>query len=350
MKTTKILALIFLIIVTAGRAVSSSPNQWTRERANAWYQQVGWQSGCNYIPATAINTIEMWQKESFDPATIDKELGWAEELGFNTMRVFLNSLVWKTDHDGFKKRIDQYLTISAKHRITALFVFFDDCWNEESAVGKQPAPKPGIHNSGWVQDPARSLRKDSIRLYPELERYVKDVIGTFKNDKRILGWDMFNEPGPGSLGLLKLCYQWARDINPDQPVTSGLNNLDHLEINRFRLENSDIITFHSYDDEKDETYWIKFLKLYDRPVICTEYMARKFNCRFGNIMPLFKQHNVGAINWGFVAGKTNTIFAWGDPRPDGKEPELWFHDILRQDKTPFDPKEIEVIRKVNGKN
>jgi hypothetical protein len=349
MNTKRLLSIFILMALTAGMAFSQSPSQWSREKSNAWYKRAGWQSGCNYIPATAINSVEMWQKESFDPATIDKELGWAEELGFNTMRVFLNSLVWKNDHVGFRKRIDQYLTIAEKHQITTLFVFFDDCWNEESAIGKQPAPKPGIHNSGWVQDPARSLRKDSMKLYADLERYVKDVMEAFKKDTRVLGWDMYNEPGPESIGLLRQCYKWARDVNPDQPVTSGLNNLDLLEINRFRLENSDIITFHCYDDVKDQTYWIKFLQHYGRPIICTEYMARKFNCRFDNVMPLFKRYNVGAINWGFVAGKTNTIFAWGDPRPDGKEPELWFHDILRPDKTPFDQKEVDVIKRTNGK-
>jgi hypothetical protein len=354
MKNLKIMAAITLaaaMLVNPGQvnAQTKTSQVWTREKANAWYQKKGWQSGCNYIPATAINTIEMWQKESFDPATIDKELGWAEELGFNTMRVFLNSLVWKSDPEGFKKRVDEFLVISAKHKISPMFVFFDDCWNEESKLGKQPDPKPGIHNSGWVQDPARSLRKDTTKLLADLKNYVKDIIGSFKKDNRVLCWDLFNEPGAGSIELLKKAYQWAWEIRPEQPVTSGLNNLDDLDINMFRLENSDIITFHCYDSIKDETYWIKFLKLYGRPIICTEYMARKFDCRFQNIMPLFKQYNVGAINWGFVAGKTNTIFAWGDPRPDGKEPELWFHDILRKDKTPFDQKEIEVIMKTNGK-
>ena len=326
-----------------------APKGWTKEKANDWYRQKGWQSGCNYIPATAINTIEMWQEESFDPATIDKELGWAEEIGFNTMRVFLNSLVWKNDKDGFKKRVQQYLEISESHKISAIFVFFDDCWNEESALGKQPEPKPGVHNSGWVQDPARSLRSDTVKLNSELEEYVKDIVATFKDDERVLMWDLYNEPGPGSIALLKNAYKWVREINPSQPLTSGINNLDHIEINNFRLQNSDVITYHDYGGTEEEVYWIKFLKLYERPLICTEYLRRNFGCNFENILPLFRQNNVGAINWGFVSGKTNTMFGWDDPRPDGKEPEVWFHDILRQDKTPFDPKETEIIRKVNTK-
>jgi len=341
--------MITIILSSCCPATHESDSKvWSKEKANEWYRQKGWQSGCNYIPATAINTIEMWQEESFDPATIDRELGWAEELGFNTMRVFLNSLVWKNDKDGFKKRIQQYLSISESHKISAIFVFFDDCWNEESALGKQPEPKPGVHNSGWVQDPARSLRSDTVKLYSELEEYVKDIVTTFKDDKRVLMWDLYNEPGPGSIALLKNAYKWVREINPSQPVTSGINNLDHIEINNFRLENSDVITYHDYGDTEEEVYWIKFLKLYGRPLICTEYLRRNFGCNFENILPLFRQNNVGAINWGFVSGKTNTIFGWDDPRPDGKEPAVWFHDILRADKTPFDPKETEIIKKVNS--
>jgi hypothetical protein len=352
MRTDRISYLLFLVISLSMFLSCSTKHEnrsgvWPKVKANEWYKQKGWQSGCNYIPANSINTIEMWQAESFDPETIDKELGWAEELGFNTMRVFLNSLVWKNDRDGFKKRVQQYLAISESHKISAIFVFFDDCWNEESALGKQPEPKPGVHNSGWVQDPARSLRSDTVALYSDMERYVKDIVSTFKDDERVLMWDLYNEPGEASFALLQNVYKWVREINPSQPLTSGINNLDHIEINNFRLENSDVITYHNYGGTEEEVYWIKFLKLYKRPLICTEYLRRNFGCNFENILPLFRKNNVGAINWGFVSGKTNTMFGWDDPRPDGKEPEVWFHDILRQDKSPFDPREIEIIKKVN---
>jgi hypothetical protein len=354
MKAVRIIAMLLLVItISASMGCSGIKEKnsvvWSKEKAWEWYKLKGWQSGCNYIPATAINTIEMWQAESFDPAIIEKELGWAEELGFNTMRVFLNSLVWKNDKDGFKKRMQQYLAISASHEISAIFVFFDDCWNEESSLGKQPDPKPGVHNSGWVQDPSRSLRSDTARLYSELEAYVKDIVTTFKDDDRILMWDLYNEPGPGSIALLRNAYRWVRKVNPSQPLTSGINNLDHVEINNFRLENSDVVTYHNYGGTEEETLWIKFLKLYERPMICTEYLRRSFGCNFENILPLLRKNDVGAINWGFVSGKTNTIFGWDDPRPDGREPVVWFHDILRQDKSPFDPAEIEIIKKINGK-
>ena len=327
---------------------------WTKEKAAEWYAPQPWLSGCNFQPSSAINQIEMWQAETFDVSTIDKELGWAEGLGFNVMRVFLSSVVWKADPQGLKNRMDKYLEISNKHGIKTMFVFFDDCWNAESAIGKQPEPKLGVHNSGWVQDPSCSLRLDTVKLFPVLERYVKDILTTFKNDKRILLWDLYNEPGNGqhinnSLPLLKSVFNWARQINPSQPLSSGVWSLALTNLNEFQIANSDVITYHNYQDAAGHKNDIEHLEMQGRPMICTEYMARRNNSLFKTIMPLLKKNNIGAINWGFVSGKTNTIFAWDEPKADGKEPVLWFHDIYRQDKTTFDTAEVNIIKKMNGK-
>ena len=343
---------VFSIISCRQEAGQNSSAVWSKQKAKDWYENQAWVSGCNFQPSSAINQIEMWQAETFDTATINKELGWAKELGFTAMRVYLSSVVWENDSEGFKDRINQYLTISDSHNIKSIFVFFDDCWNEESAYGKQPDPKPGVHNSGWVQDPSCSLRQDTASLFPVLEKYVKDVMGNFKNDRRILLWDLYNEPGNSghgisSLPLLKNVFKWAREISPEQPVSTGIWYFKCNELNTFQVENSDIITYHNYLDPKTHQLWINFLKIYDRPLICTEYMARKNDSKFQDILPLLKENNIGAINWGFVSGKTNTIFAWSDPLPDQKEPVLWFHDIYRQDKSPFDPEEIEVIKSIN---
>ena len=366
MKKTIVIFILAIVSVTLadscfakGKPVMNTVNQvatvWSKEKANDWYSKQQWLSGSNFQPSSAINQIEMWQAESFDAPTIDKELGWAQELGFTTMRVYLSSVVWKNDPEGFKKRMDQFLAISSKHGIRPVFVFFDDCWNEESAIGKQPSPKLGVHNSGWVQDPAVSLRKDTIKLFPVLEKYVKDILTTFKNDNRILLWDLYNEPGNSkhgitSLPLLKNVFKWAREVNPSQPVSSGIWYFECNELNVFQIQNSDVITYHNYLNEKTHQLWINFLKIYERPLICTEYMARRNDSKFQNIMPLLKKNHIGAINWGFVSGKTNTIFAWDEPKPNEKEPKLWFHDIYRQDKTPFDQQEINVIKTTNGKD
>ena len=323
--------------------------QWSEERAQQWYALQPWLVGCDYIPATAINQIEMWHKDTFDAKQIDKELGWAENLGFNTLRVFLSSVVWEHDASGMKTRMNDFLTICKNHGIKPMFVFFDDCWNKESQYGKQPLPKPGVHNSGWVQDPSVSLRSDTLTLYSHLSKYVKDILTTFGNDKRVLLWDLYNEPGNGSHGinslpLLKKVFSWARECNPSQPVTSGIWYFDCPALNAFQLTHSDVISYHCYDAEPVHAEEIKYLKMLDRPLVCTEYMARRNNSRFQTILPLLMREKVVAINWGFVSGKTNTIFAWDTPLPNVKEPELWFHDILRQDGTPFDQKEVDCIR------
>ena len=293
----------------------------------------------------------MWQKASFDPATIDKELGWAQDIGFNTMRVYLHSIAWKEDPAGFKNRMNEYLTIADKHKIKTIFVFFDDCWNKKGLPGKQPEPKPGIHNSGWVQDPGDPDSKDPSK-FPELEKYVKDVMNRFKSDKRILLWDLYNEPGnsgklTSSLPLLKSIFSWARDVNPEQPVSVGLWAWDFKELNAFQAVNSDIITYHNYEDPQWHQRVIEMLKSHGKPMICTEYMARTRNSRFSNIMPILKKENVGAINWGLVAGKSNTIYAWDTPLPNGDQPIEWFHDIFRKDGTPYRNDETGLIKKLN---
>lgn len=328
-------------------------NRWSEEKANAWYAQQGWLVGCNYIPSTAINQLEMWQAETFDSQTIDRGLSWAEDLGFNTARVYLHHLAWQIDPQGFKARMNKYLNIANKHGIKTLFVFFDDCWSPEYHAGKQPEPKTGIHNSGWVRDPGNRLFKHP-KLMDTLKVYVTDILKTFGNDKRILAWDLYNEPGNSGLGdksmpLLKNVFIWAREVNPSQPVTSGVWNPSLKQYNRFQLSHSDIITYHNYENEKKHKAAIDTLKKYHRPMICTEYMARPRNSRFQNILPLLKENNIGAINWGFVAGKTNTIYAWDKPMPDGSEPKIWFHDILRKDGSPYNPAEIELIKSLTGK-
>lgn len=354
-KAAALFALSMLFVLSASAAPRGpkprAAARWSEDRANAWYAAQPWLSGCNYIPSNAINQIEMWSRDTYDPAQIDKELGWAEELGFNTMRVFLSSVVYQHDPKGLKKRMNDFLDICSRHGIRPFFVFFDDCWAEESHYGKQPEPRPGVHNSGWVRDPSVSLRSDTVTLYKDLGKYVKDILSTFRNDKRILMWDLFNEPAPPSLFLLRKVYQWAREVNPSQPLTSGVSNYraDYAPIDAFQLDNSDVISYHNYQDPADQMRDITFLRAFNRPLFCTEYMARTCGSRFTNVMPLLRENNVAAINWGFVAGKTNTIYAWNTPVPDGSEPKVWFHDIIRPDKTPFDPAEIEAIKKCNAK-
>jgi Glycosyl hydrolases family 2, TIM barrel domain len=352
MKKIGICLLFATLMIATHVKAQQERNVWSAEKANEWYSHQGWLRGCDFIPSTAINQLEMWQAESFDSKTIDRELGYAESIGLNCMRVFLHHLAWQQDPAGFKKRMDQYLAIADKHHIRTIFVFFDDCWNETYHSGKQPAPRTGIHNSGWLRDPGK-LYYDDPSL--PLEKYVKDILVSFKNDKRILLWDLYNEPGNSSYGnksmpLLQNIFHWGRQINPSQPLSAGIWDEKLQQLNTFQLSQSDVITYHNYDDEKGHQRCIDTLKKYNRPLICTEYMARLRNSTFFNIMPILKRENIAAINWGLTAGKTNTMYAWDTPIPDGSEPKIWFHDIFRPDGTPFDKKETDFIRSLTEKN
>ncbi|MGC2477282.1 MAG: 1,4-beta-xylanase, partial [Candidatus Sulfotelmatobacter sp.] len=186
---------IALLIITAA---AQNP-RWTEQRANDWYAQQPWLVGANYIPKSAINELEMWQQDTFDPTEIDVELGWAESIGMNTMRVFLHDLLWQQDSVGFQKRIDQFLTIASRHHIRPLFVLFDSCWDPKPRLGHQHAPRPGVHNSGWVQSPGAKALADPAQV-PRLKAYVQGVVGAFAKDERILGWDIWNEPGSDQTG------------------------------------------------------------------------------------------------------------------------------------------------------
>ncbi len=332
---------------------NKTTTRWTEQKANEWAKDKPWLRGANFTPSTAINQLEMWQEETFDPTTIDRELGWAEDIGFNCMRVYLHHVAWEVDKQGFKERINRYLEIADSHGIVTIFVFMDDCWNPTYKPGIQPEPKPGVHNSGWIRDPGDLLFESETLLY-ELKTYVQDILTTFKNDKRIILWDLYNEPGNSgyrnkSLPLLKSIFELAREVNPSQPLSVGVWATSLKELTKFQLEHSDIITYHNYSDTKNHKKMIDDLKKQNRPMICTEYMARKHKSKFENIMPLLKENRIGAINWGLVSGKTNTIYAWDEKIPDGSEPKLWFHDIFRKDGSPYDSTEITVIKRLTDK-
>lgn len=351
----------------SAHSVADLPERWSCERANDWYARRPWIVGCNYIPSTASNQLEMWQAETFDPHRIDVELGWAENLGFNAVRVFLHDLVWEQDAVGYAARIDQFLCIAAKHGIDTLFVIFDSCWNPAPHLGQQEPPVSGIHNSRWVQSPG-STGLSSVEDRLRLQNYVTDLLSNFREDPRVLGWDLWNEPdndnaasypdseSPNKLvlvgDLLPQVFEWARSAHPSQPLTSGIWFGDWstpaglTRIQRTQMEKSDIISFHNYEDGAQFSKRIAWLQSTERPLLCTEYMARSLGSTFQEILPIAKANRVAAFNWGFVAGKTQTRLPWSSWQAnhnDGQEFE-WFHEILREDGSSYSETETETIR------
>lgn len=339
---------------------------WTKAEAHAWYDKQPWLVGSNYNPRTTINQLEMWQAETWDPKTIDQELGWAKDLGMNTMRVYIHNLVWENDPEGLKKRMEEFLAISAKHGIKPMFVLFDSCWDPDPVAGPQHPPIPGVHNSGWVQGPGAARLADTSQHH-KLEAYVKDVVGHFANDKRVLAWDVWNEPNNGGggnyaptpnktamvAGLLDQVFDWAQSVDPTQPLTSGVWIGDHWDkqetldaVEKIQLSRSDVNTFHDYNWPETFKRRANQMLSYGRPVICTEYMARGNGSTFDGSMPIAKEMNIGMINWGFVDGKSQTRLPWDSWKKPYTydEPTIWFHEVLRSDGTPYRKAETDLIR------
>ncbi|PWJ37879.1 cellulase family glycosylhydrolase [Sediminitomix flava] len=371
--------------------------RWSKERINKWYADQPWMVGCNYYPATAINQIEMWQESTWDPKQIDKELAWAEEIGMNTLRVYLHDLVWAADEQAFYQRMDDFLTICEKHKIRAFFVFFDDCHFPNPSLGKQPEPVKAYHNSGWVNCPSRELaHRYAIGEVSEVEKahlknYVQRTMSRFKDDNRVVMWELYNEPGRGtgeegdmakvkvrsaigdqSKQLVYDSWVWARAINPSQPImstTAGSIGQINIRINRI---NSDLHSIHTYGPPKGVRARVKEYQKDGRPVIVTEWLARTRNSTVEDCLPVMKELNVGAINWGFVSGKSGTIWDWKSRKDaEGKkrsvvherevgnivkkgeefpEPEVWFHDIFRMDGSPYSQSEIEIFKQLTKDN
>ena len=385
-KIIKLICIIFLSLIFIQCQKSPSPvadYRWTEERAWQWHNDNGWMVGTNFNPSTSINQLEFWQEETYDPETIERELEWSAELGMNMHRVYLHNLLWDQDSIGFLERVDNYLNISESKDIKTLFVLLDDVWHPVPKLGKQPEPIPFVHNSGWVQAPGSEILGDSSR-HDELKNYVKGVISHFAYDKRVVGWDLYNEPdnvassdpenlvnninfrglnrGPEvkekhiySLSLLKKIFMWAREVNPSQPLTVGLwkdsetwNDIDNLSaIDRFAISNSDVISFHAYGDLEETMKKIEDLEQFNRPLLCTEYLARGEQNTFQIMLPLFKEKEIAAVNWGFVAGKTNTAFPWSSWQVEFDSlPKIWHHDIYLPDKTPYDEKEIAFLKNI----
>ena len=349
-------------------------SKWSIEESQNWYSQNNWIVGCNYLPSNAINQLEMFQEETFDVEINKKELSWARQLGFNSVRVYLHDLLW-SDPVGFSERLNILLDICASLEIKPLLVLFDDCHRPYPKLGVQPKPVSGVHNSGWKQSPGMAIvngiheeQSNNLEII-RLKKFVTEILNNFKDDQRILMWDIYNEPGQFGIGdksltLLELTWKWAYEVRPSQPLTACLDGSVGEGNIKLNAENSDIITFHTYEGEKlQET--IDKLKVHKRPLICTEYMAREFGSTFEFSLPIFKENNIGCYNWGLVAGKSQTHFGWSTildlqkKKEDGifledgddiPEPEIWFHDILRKDGTAYNEKEVEFIKAITARS
>jgi len=305
--------------------------------------------GFNYVPRTAVNTTELWQAETFDLATIAEELGWAGEAGYNSLRLFVQYLVWEADPWGLLERFDQVLQVASRQGLSVMPVFFDDCAfaGREPYLGPQEAPVPGVHNSQWTPSPGAS-RVTNRTAWDKLELYVKAFLAAFGERSEVLAWDLYNEPGnnnqgEASLPLVEAAFSWARAASPLQPLTVGAWWDYDLPMSQRLLELSDVVSFHCYLPGEAFAQTIEALTRHGKPLLCTELMHRQSGSTLQAVLPICARHQAGWYQWGLVAGRTQTWLDWqskaGDPPP-----EIWQHDIFDAKGNPWNPKELELVK------
>lgn len=357
--------------------MSDNRSKWSVERIWDWYDRQPWIRGCNFMGSDCANRVDQWQGEGFEERlkTADRELKLASETGFNAVRLILEYIVWKEDHDGFMARFDKYLNTAYQYGIRAMITFGNDCMlpkddpNSHPYLGKQHydwgyhGGRKHSQHSTMNNEPGYSLL-DELEEAPSIYRWIEEIIRTYQNDERVVVWDLYNEPGNAkreklTMPHLKKIYKIARDINPMQPITSAVWRMNGepdqklSDIEQFVLDYSDIISYHNYGPYIQNVKIIKRLKEYNRPIMNTEWLGRVQQNTVQELFPLFFLEKIGCFNWGFVAGLYQTYEPWEgiwerywSGEADQVNFTVWFHDLYRPSLRPYDPHEIDLIREL----
>jgi hypothetical protein len=360
--------LVLVLSFFSAIAIAQS-HQWPPSAAADWYARQPWIIGANYIQSNTVNQIEMWQQETFDPDRIDMELGWAEGLGINTLRVFLEEMLWEHDSGGLQRRMGKLLNIAEKHRMRVIFVLFDSSGDPYPELGHQRQPKPGVRNSIWAQSPGAKGLVDPKQVEDALA-FAQEVVADFSIDKRILAWDVWNEPDNTNQesyanselpnkeeavrALLPKVFQYVRAGGPLQPVTSGLWKGDWSSaaslspIEKIQVELSDFISFQNYDGPQEFEKRVKWLQAFQRPVVCTGFLARNQGSSLEAILPVALKYDVGALVGDLVQGKTQRWLPWDSwktPYVD-REPSVWSQDLFRTTGPLYRKEDADIIRQM----
>lgn len=346
--------------------------RWTAEKANNWAKNRRWTVGFNYVASNCVNRMEQWQAYEHEQKipVFEREFALAEEVGFNAIRSVLPLEPWLYEHDGFMRRLDNFLTLANRHGLGVMIVFGNDCCVPKSQW--QPAkfgPQPvdwGYHG-GVIRSPHAGNPEMGYSLLddPELRqawtKMVDEIVGEYAHDERVDIWDIFNEPGNSrrgmtSAGAMADFFDAARKHDPVQPLTAGVwtvNRTNTLpEIEQLAMELSDVISYHDYGSFDHSVGVIERLRKLGRPLFNTEWLNRTLHNNVATHLPLYYLENVGVYNWGFVAGKSQTYEPWDslwnnyakNPAAD-YDFTVWQHDLFRPSLRPYDPHEIETFRK-----
>ena len=350
--------------------------RWSKEKAWEWYNSRPWIRGCNYMGSDCANRIDQWQEYGFEEKlkTADREFALMEKIGYNSIRIIIEYEVWDRQHDGFMDRLDRYIETAWRHGITSMIVLSNECSVRtptfQPAVFGEQFWEWGFHGGKewktWYAHgtDTRYNLLDDPEVVPHYYDMVREIMTKYARDERVIAWNVMNEPGNGraskSLPHLKKFFEIGREIDPIQPLMAdvwrGMKNCRATtEIEQYALEKSDVISFHSYTSYDDNIRLIYQLKKIGRPAINTEWLHR-FYQKLEEIFPLYFLERIGCYQWGLVQGKYQTYeysqATWQKYERDGYEAvkhidfTKWCHDLYRfGGRFPYDPKEIEVIKK-----
>ena len=349
--------------------------RWSQEKIWEWYNARPWLRGCNYMSADCANRVDQWQALGFEERieTTERELALMQQTGFNTVRLILEFVVWKEEHDSFLERFERYLSLCAKYGISCMITLANDCMPPKHDGWKLPQIGKQEYDWGYHGGKKRSQHGvcaetsphfylDDPILREEYFEMVKEMVTLYRNDERICIWDVYNEPGNRmrdvpTLPNLKRMFELVRSCKPTQPLTcavwrmNGNESVPLSKVEQYALDQSDIISYHCYKEYNEHIKIIKRLKKEGRPILNTEWLARCTHNDVFSLFPLFYLEKIGCYNWGFVAGKYQTYEPWESTWTrynNGEETNVdftkWFHDLYRPSHHPYDPKEIEVIR------
>ena len=379
----KSLVLASAVAVTLAAAAGRN-GPWPKEKAWEWYRAQPWMRGCNYMPASCANRVDQWQELGCEErfAEMERELQVAESIGFNTLRIIVELQgfgVWLEEHDGFMERFERCLEIMDKHNMRAIVVLGNDCMRPKS-VWKLPKPGPQHYDIGYHGGRKQSQhgsfpgeighsQVDDPELKPKFFAMCEELMTKYREDRRIVIWNIWNEPGNSNRGEvsaapLKELFELAWKIDPVQPLAADLwrddFGTDPKSKNQAQCvagQLSDIISYHCYSDYEHQVRVIRLLrKHYDRPMVNTEWLARIMHNDVFTAYPLYYIEGIGCTCWGFVAGKYQTYEPWesawkqiekGTPESKTWDMTKWLHDLYRPSLRPYDPKEIDLIKRFN---
>ncbi len=353
--------------------------QWSAESANRWYEKLPWLRGCNFIGSDCANRFDMWQsyRAREKLLTAERELALCQELGFNTVRIWIIFEAWLNEPEFFMEMLESYLTLCADHKLSVMLCLT----NEEDLprgefeafegrkVGEQEYAL-GYHQGRFPESPKAAARPrwhyaQSPKLAPAFWQMIREIVTRYAEDERILCWNVYNEPGAAldeaCVPILERMFQVVRSLDPSQPLTAdvwrGLGDNDwplHRE-EAIALQNSDIISFHNYQPFPEFCKAVDQFRTHGRPLFCTEWLHRICHNEVRDTYPLMYIANIANYCWGFVVGKTQTNEPWELTWEQYENPDIptdydftkWQHDLFRPSLRPYDPRETELIRTYN---